>query len=88
MSTHKITEEIALAPYEFEAWLDMTPRIWDELKKEGLGKNQLHKSHLELDDIEYIFIRDDGWSIGCSEQGYASCNGLWPDDWKVIYSRL
>lgn len=34
--------------------------------------------------IDWVFVRNDGWSIGCSDEGFLSCKALWADQWVEV----
>lgn len=58
-------------------------RIWDG--KQGLGHNQAKSMGIDTEnDMDYVIIRDDGWSIACAERNFDSCHELWKDEWREI----
>lgn len=59
-------------------------RIWDV----GLGY-AVNSKHLrvETEPLKYVFLRDDGWSIACTERGFQITCSLWPEYWKEIYKK-
>ena len=61
----------------------MTPaflkRFWDRSQKIGvpITKENLTK-------IDFIFIRNDGWSIGCEKEAYAEVFDICMDTWICV----
>lgn len=74
-----------LSPREFEEKLKTVNRVWNG--REGLSLNQAKQS-ISLFSIDFIYVRDDNWSIGCSRFTQASCEQLWPDEWTTVYKKL
>lgn len=59
-------------------------RVWDNIEKKGIDLERIHKSSVDIDSLEYIMIRRDGWSIACTRGGFAECHDLWPKEWDQI----
>jgi hypothetical protein len=78
---------VYISPKEFTEKLKNTRRFWDHKKKEGLASNQLSRAGLFLGDMDYIFVRNDGWSIACSKAAYHSCHNLWKEEWETVYEK-
>jgi len=72
---------------EFEEELKKVSRIWDSFSKEGLSQGQAQKRGITSSELDYIFIRGDGWSIACSSSDYEECYRLWDNNWTTLLGR-
>ena len=34
--------------------------------------------------IKFIFIREDGWAIGCEKEAYSEVFALWAGEWLAV----
>lgn len=66
-------------PKEFYLALKQVDRVWNG--EEGISLRQAERQGL-VSDIEHIFIRNDDWSIACSEENLESCKELWDEQWE------
>lgn len=68
----------------FDKKLLKVKRIWDG--QEGISPNQAFNKGIKMESMDYIFIRDDGWSIATNVDHFITCNELWKKEWVEIYS--
>jgi hypothetical protein len=54
-------------------------RFWDNKTQTGVTVTEKNKSK-----IDAIFVRKDGWSIGCEIQDFATVHSLWKDEWVCV----
>lgn len=62
-------------------------RIWDHVNEVGLAVSRVDEAPFSINDVAFIFVRDDGWSIGATPQGYSSAYDLWAEDWVEIIEK-
>jgi hypothetical protein len=72
---------------DIDEWIknvDQVTRIYFQ----GLGH---HPSELRREGFvsapDYIFIRNDGWSMGCYEAELEEAYSLWAQEWVAVYKR-
>ena len=50
------------------------------LNKDGIGVHPIDADG----KIDIIFLRNDGWSVGCSKNNWQQTYLLWPKSWKYV----
>lgn len=53
----------------------------------GVALNQMSRHQITFDDMDYVFVRNDNWSVACGQSDYHEVHKLWAGDWKAIYKR-
>jgi hypothetical protein len=54
-------------------------RFWDNKTQTGVTVTEKNRSKIDV-----IFVREDGWSIGCEIQDFDAVDSLWKDNWVCI----
>jgi hypothetical protein len=68
---------------EWREQFDKTTRIYHN----GFGRAPSESLMKGLPLPDYIFVRNDGWSMGCFEAELDEAYKLWEREWVAVYKR-